>query len=186
MIKIVKYFKIDFDIISNNSILFLYMKKGFTLIELLIVIIILGVLAALITGNFFTSLKKGRDAKRKGDLEQIQRALEMYYEDKRTYPTFAFPFGGKFCETSLCASTEKVYMQKVPDDPVSGKDYEYLTTSGTDYKLFACLENNLQMLPYISSGYTTSTMTSCGSCQDSDGADVSNCVWGISSSNISP
>ena len=44
------------------------MKKGFTLIELLIVIMILGVLAALITGNFFTSLKKGRDAKRKADL----------------------------------------------------------------------------------------------------------------------
>ena len=53
-------------------------KKGFTLIELLLVIIILGVLSALITGNFFTSLKKGRDAKRKADLEQTQRALEMY------------------------------------------------------------------------------------------------------------
>ncbi|PIP15252.1 hypothetical protein COX47_00635, partial [Candidatus Roizmanbacteria bacterium CG23_combo_of_CG06-09_8_20_14_all_35_49] len=57
-------------------------RKAFTLIELLLVIIILGVLATLIIGNFFTSLKKGRDARRKGDLEQIQRALEMYYEDK--------------------------------------------------------------------------------------------------------
>ena len=61
-------------------------RKAFTLIELLIVIIILGVLAALITGNFFTSLKKGRDAKRKADLEQVSRALEMYYEDKKAYP----------------------------------------------------------------------------------------------------
>ena len=162
------------------------MKKGFTLIELLIVIIILGVLAALITGNFFTSLKKGRDAKRKADLEQIKQALEMYYEDKRTYPTFALPFGGKFCETASCLLAEKVYMQKLPDDPVPGKDYEYLTTAGADYKLFACLENNLQMLPYTSSGYTTATMTSCGSCQDSAGATVTNCVWGIASSNISP
>jgi len=61
-------------------------KKGFTLIELLLVIIILGFLTSLIAGNFFTSLKKGRDARRKGDLEQIQRALEMYYEDNRAYP----------------------------------------------------------------------------------------------------
>lgn len=158
-------------------------KKGFTLIELLVVIIILGFLSALITGNFFTSLKKGRDAKRKADLEQTQRALEMYYEDKKTYPlTAALVFGTPLSDPV----SGKVYMQKVPDDPISGKKYEYLSADGTNYKLFACLENNLQMLPYISSGYTISTMTSCGPCQDSTGAPVTNCVWGVSSSNISP
>ena len=158
-------------------------SKGFTLIELLVVIMILGILAALISGNFFTSLKKGRDAKRKGDLEQTQRALEMYYEDKKVYPTFAFPFGGKLCETSSCVGTEKVYMQKVPDDPVSGKDYQYLTTTGTDYKLFACLENNQQILPYESTGYSY-TSANCGNCKNQAGADVL-CVLGISSTNIS-
>lgn len=156
-------------------------KKGFTLVELLIVIMILGILAALITGNFFTSLKKGRDAKRKGDLEQIQRALEMYYEDKKAYP-LALTFGGKLCETATCGASEKVYMQKVPDDPISGKDYQYLSTTGTDYKLFACLENNLQILPYESTG---STLV-CGNCRNpGDTADVE-CILGISSSNISP
>lgn len=161
-------------------------KKGFTLIELLVVIMILGIMAALITGNFFTSLKKGRDAKRKADLEQIQRALEMYYEDKRAYPlTTNLTFGSALCETSACLGTEKIYMQKVPNDPISGKNYQYLSADGTNYKIFACLENNLQMLPYISSGYVGS-MTSCGPCQDSTGAIVTNCVWGISSSNISP
>lgn len=156
-------------------------KKGFTLIELLVVIMILGILAALITGNFFTSLKKGRDAKRKGDLEQIQRALEMYYEDKKAYP-LALTFGGKLCETGACGANEKVYMQKVPDDPISGKDYQYLSTSGADYKLFACLENNLQILPYESTG---STLT-CENCRNpSDTSDVE-CILGVSSSNISP
>lgn len=161
------------------------MKKGFTLIELLIVIILLGVLAALITGNFITSLKKGRDAKRKGDLEQIQRALEMYYEDKKVYPT-ALSFGTSLCETVDCLSGEKIYMQKLPDDPISGKDYEYLSADGSNYKIFACLENNQQMLPYVSTGYTISTMTSCSSCKDSAGTTVANCVWGVSSSNITP
>lgn len=157
------------------------MKNGFTLIELLITIIILSVLAALITGNFFTSLKKGRDARRKADLEQIQRALEMYYEDKRAYP-LTLTFGGKLCETVACGASEKVYMQKVPDDPTSGKDYEYLSADGTNYKLFACLENNLQLLPYESTG---STLT-CGNCRNTaDTADVE-CILGISSSNISP
>ena len=73
-------------------------------------------------------------------------------------------------------------MQKLPDDPVSGKDYEYITTAGADYKLFACLENNLQMLPYVSSGYSLT----CGGCEDKDGAPVAECIWGVSSSNISP
>ncbi len=157
-------------------------KKAFTLIELLVVIMILGVLAAMITGNFFTSLKKGRDAKRKGDLEQIQRALEMYYEDKNVYPVTAdLSFGTKLCETSACVVTEKVYMQEVPNDPVSDKSYQYLSADGTDYKLFACLENDLQILPYVSSGYSIS----CGNCKNQAGGTVA-CVWGVSSTNIAP
>lgn len=160
-------------------------RKGFTLIELLLVIVILGILAALISGNFITSLKKGRDAKRKGDLEQTQRALEMYYEDKKAYPTFTFPFGGKFCENNPCGASDKVYMQKVPNDPISGKNYQYLSADGTNYKLFGCLENNLQILPYISSGYSY-TSTNCGNCKDPTGTSDVLCVWGVSSSNISP
>ncbi len=157
-------------------------RKAFTLIELLVVIIILGFLSALITGNFFTSLKKGRDAKRKADLEQIQRALEMYYEDKKTYPATAdLTFGEKLCETSSCIASEKIYMQKVPNDPVAGKNYQYLSSDGTNYKLFACLENNLQILPYESSGYSLT----CGNCKNQAGGTVI-CIWGVSSSNISP
>lgn len=155
----------------------LSLSKGFTLIELLVVIMILGVLAALISGNFFTSLKKGRDTKRKADLEQVQRALEMYYEDKKAYP-LALVFGNPLSDSV----SGKIYMQKVPNDPISGKDYQYLSTDGTNYKLFACLENKLQILPYES---TQSTLT-CGDCRNpADTVDVE-CVWGVSSSNISP
>ena len=136
----------------------------------------------MITGNFFTSLKKGRDAKRKADLEQVQRALEMYYEDKKAYPvTAGLTFGGMLCENNPCGASDKVYMQKVPNDPVSGKSYEYVSSTGTDYKLFACLENNQQMLPYESTGY----LLTCGNCKNQAGGTVV-CIWGVSSTNISP
>lgn len=156
-------------------------KKAFTLIELLIVIMILGVLAALITGNFFTSLKKGRDTKRKGDLEQIQRALELYYEDKKTYPP-ALTFGSALSDPV----SGQIYMQKVPNDPISGKSYEYIPAAdGTSYSIYSCMENNLQVLPYNSlTGSPTITCTT--QCDKQDLTGKITCYWGASSSNISP
>lgn len=153
----------------------LKIHKGFTLIELMIVIVILGVLATLISGNFFTSLKKGRDARRKTDLEQLQRALEMYYEDKGSYPAVAqVTFGGKLCETVACAADEKIYMQKLPEDP-SSNIYVYQTT-GNDYKLYTCIENNLDQGPGVKQdGYAG---TNCGVCGV--------CKYGISSPNTTP
>lgn len=150
---------------------------GFTLIELTIVIAILGVLAAMISGNFITSLKKGRDARRKADLEQIQRALEMYYEDKKQYPTFSFPFDGKLCETADCNPNEKVYMQKVPNDPLDNNNYVYQTdTNGTYYKLYSCIENQLDQGQGVNqAGYSR---TNCGECGV--------CKYGISSPNTTP
>jgi len=150
--------------------------KSFTLIEITIVITIIGLIIGFVTSNFFSSLKKGRDARRKADLEQIQRALEMYYEDKKAYPTQApglgFPFGGKFCETPTCSSNEKIYMQNVPNDPVGSYSYQY-QSDGTYYRLFSCIENNLDKGPGVrQTGYTA---TNCGLC--------GLCKYGVSSSN---
>lgn len=166
-------------------------KSGFTLIELLIVIIILGVLAALISGNFLSSLAKGRDAKRKGDLVQVQRALEMYYEDKRTYPTTGNIFNAaiytanKLCETPTCVAGERVYMEKIPQDPIASRAYEYTFDSATQsYKLYACLENSQQVLPYQISGSSLSCPTTCFY-PDTTSPKVP-CIWGVTSSNTSP
>lgn len=62
--------------------------RGFTLIELLVVIAIIGLLSTVIAGPVQTGLKKGRDAKKIGDLKQIQSALAQYSADNGgTYPT---------------------------------------------------------------------------------------------------
>ncbi|MCX7881318.1 MAG: type II secretion system protein GspG [Patescibacteria group bacterium] len=117
-------------------------KKSFTLLELMIVIFILGVLAAMITGNFITSLKKGRDAKRKADLEEIKKALEMYYEDNKRYPTSLANAERKMCHPSGC--DVKIYMEKVPVDPLTKKNYFYFTDDqGKYYMLYSHIENKL-------------------------------------------
>jgi general secretion pathway protein G len=116
------------------------LKRGFTLIEMLLVICILGILAALISGNFINSLKKGRDARRKADLGNIQRALEMYYEDNKTYAV-------DLTKTNLCLPsfedcTKKAYMLNIPTDPSTKSSYDYSNIHDTDYKICANLENN--------------------------------------------
>jgi len=169
---------------NKKRLIFCYDKNkmknnnwSFTLIEIMIVIAILGVLASIISGNFITSLKKGRDARRKADLEQTQRALEMYYEDMKAYPTAAitpgFPFGNKFCQTENC-SNDKIYMQKVPTDPKSNFNYQYLS-DGTYYRLFSCIENSLDQGEGVSQEGFVSGCGGCGKCK-----------YTISSPNITP
>ncbi|PIY68772.1 hypothetical protein COY90_04175 [Candidatus Roizmanbacteria bacterium CG_4_10_14_0_8_um_filter_39_9] len=152
-------------------------KCGFTLIELLIVIIIMGVLALLIFGNYSTSLKKGRDVRRKNDLSQIQKALEMYYEDYSSYPA-SISLGSKFCYASPCYAIDKVYMIKLPNDPqysssapVNTSTYSYLREpGGSYYYLLSCIENKNDLGNGVSqTGYKnpfgTGTL-SCGTCGD--------------------
>lgn len=156
------------------------MKKSFTLIELLIVMIVLGFLVSLISANFFTSLKKGRDARRKSDLDQIKTALELYYEDFRAYPTASldnkgFIFGEEF------SYNDKIYMKKVPNDPITGKNY-YYQSDGNYFKLYACLENDQQKLQYQSNPDNFT----CGiNCKDRLNNTIP-CIFGISSPNVSP
>ena len=64
------------------------MKKqnGFTLIELLVVIAIIGLLASIVLVSQGAAREKARDASRKGDLHQIQLAIEMFYDATGSYP----------------------------------------------------------------------------------------------------
>ncbi len=62
-------------------------KKGFTLIELLVVIAIIGLLATLAVVSFSNATAKTRDAKRKADLVQMQKVLELYMNENGSYPS---------------------------------------------------------------------------------------------------
>lgn len=109
-----------------------FTKDGFTLVELVIVIAIVGILSVgVITAlNPLEQIKKGRDAQRKNDLSQIQKALEVYYNDKVKYPDNK---DVKFGESW------QPYMAKVPQDPKSPQTYVYQNDAG-GYRLFAKLE----------------------------------------------
>ncbi len=63
-----------------------YSQKGFTIVELLIVIVVIGILAALVLNTFSGAQKRARDTERTGDINALATQLEVYYNDKGAYP----------------------------------------------------------------------------------------------------
>ena len=114
---------------------------GFTLIELLVVISIIGLLAGLVISNVAGVRERARDVERKTDLDQIKKALRMYYNDNNTYPPTIPSVGDEFA-----GGGTTVYMKAIPGDPSTGvAAYSYFRTNcaaGTDdFRLVATLEN---------------------------------------------
>ena len=62
-------------------------RKGFTLIELLIVVVIIGILAAIAIPKFSTTKEKAYVASMKSDLRNMATSQEAYFADNQTYTT---------------------------------------------------------------------------------------------------
>lgn len=128
-------------------------KYGFTLIELLIVIAILAILSTLGIGNFVSSRIKARDLSRKADLQTIAKSLEAFANDHRIYPTSDASYkikcktdgsicdwGSEFADGANASISTTVYAARLPADP-SSYTYHYASANGTDYTIYAYLEN---------------------------------------------
>lgn len=64
-------------------------NKGFTIVELLIVIVIIGILAALVLNSFRGVQERARDTERQTDINAQAGQLEVYYTDNSGYPVIA-------------------------------------------------------------------------------------------------
>ncbi|MCX6792122.1 MAG: prepilin-type N-terminal cleavage/methylation domain-containing protein [Candidatus Gottesmanbacteria bacterium] len=169
-------------------------KQGFTLIELMVVMVILAILMAIGTGAFTSSMIKGRDNTRKANLRAITSALELYYNDKGKYPTGA---SGTFssCYSTLTGTvvgscgkdnpvfrdsptTGAMYMAKFPVDPVSSLKYYYVSATGSQFQIYAHLENSQD--PAINPTIISESIN----CDNAAGTTL--CNYGVSSANINP
>ena len=75
-------------------------RKGFTLIELLIVVVIIGILAAIAIPKFASTKDKAKLASVKTDLRNLMTAEEAYFSDKATYAKGADLITDKYANLS--------------------------------------------------------------------------------------
>ncbi len=71
-------------------------RKGFTLIELLIVVVIIGILAAIAIPKFANTKEKAYVAAMKSDLRNLVTAEEAYFADKNLYADVANMTGAPY------------------------------------------------------------------------------------------
>lgn len=64
-------------------------QHGFTIVELLIVIVVIGILAALVITTFTGIQQKARNTERQTDIKAIHGQVEAYYAQNGRYPTLA-------------------------------------------------------------------------------------------------
>lgn len=105
-------------------------QRGFTLIEIMVVVVILGILAALVVPQVMNRPDQAKVTVAKGDIKAISAALDMYKLDNYSYPS---------TQQGLDALVEKPggnpqpknwnrdgYLKRVPKDPW-GNEYQYLS-----------------------------------------------------------
>ncbi len=101
---------------------------GFTLIEVMVVIVILGVLAALVVPRVMNRPDEARVVAAKQDIAAIMQALKLYRLDNQRYPTTEQGLQALVTRPSAgpAAGNWKAYLDKLPNDPW-GKPYQYLS-----------------------------------------------------------
>lgn len=107
-----------------------YSQSGFTLIEIMVVVVILGILAALVAPNILGRAGEARITAAQSDINSIGNALDLYKLDNHAYPSTdqgleaLVRTPGGYPEPANW--NPEGYLKTLPKDPW-GNEYQYLS-----------------------------------------------------------
>ncbi|MDH5393801.1 MAG: type II secretion system major pseudopilin GspG [Gammaproteobacteria bacterium] len=105
-------------------------QQGFTLIEVMVVVVILGILAAVVVPRIMDNPDKARITKAKQDIRALESALNLYRLDNYKYPTTDQGLEALITPPGDLATSSNYkqggYIRKLPADPW-GSTYLYLS-----------------------------------------------------------
>ncbi|CAK0760946.1 Type II secretion system protein GspG [Gammaproteobacteria bacterium] len=104
------------------------LQSGFTLIEVMVVVVILGILAAIVVPRVMDRPDLARITKAKQDIRALESALNLYRLDNYVYPTTDQGLEGLVQRPGSRVQhwKEGGYIDRVPNDPW-GRPYQYLS-----------------------------------------------------------
>jgi general secretion pathway protein G len=103
------------------------LRRGFTLLEVMVVVVILGILAALVVPKIISRPDEARAIAAKQDIASLMQALKLYRLDNQRYPTTEQGLQALVMRPASAAPNWKTggYVERVPKDPW-GNAYQYL------------------------------------------------------------
>jgi general secretion pathway protein G len=101
-------------------------SRGFTLIEIMVVVIIIGLLAAVVAPQFFGRVEEARVNKAKQDIQGIETALSLFKLDNFKYPTTDQGLAALVTQPAdpTIRNWKAPYLKRLMKDPW-GNDYQY-------------------------------------------------------------
>ncbi|CRM47322.1 type II secretion system major pseudopilin GspG [Pseudomonas marginalis] len=103
-----------------------HVQQGFTLIEIMVVVVILGILAAIVVPKVLDRPDQARAIAAKQDVAGLMQALKLYRLDHGTYPNMNQGLKVLVERPADAKNTNwRSYLERLPNDPW-GRPYHYL------------------------------------------------------------